>query len=572
MKRTFKRILPILLAIVTICSIIWYLFVYDRTFTRDMLLSGARFFDERGNHSVSAWMYDQAYRQSKDNAAVAIELSDRFKEMGNYTKAENTLTGAIADGGSAELYIALSKTYIEQDKLLDAVAMLDSITDSAIKAQLDAIRPAAPTVDTEPGFYSQYLPVTITPGLGRLYVTTDGEYPSIQDAPSQGTVTLVSGENLIYALTVGDNGLVSSLSIFGYTVGGVIEPVELKDPTIDSVVRSQLQVSADATLYSSQLWEITSLELPEGVENFEDLQKLPYLQSLTVHGSTADSLQGMQSLSQLTELTMVNCKVSAVDLLIIASLPKLEKLTLSECGLSSIENLSKLRNLTYLDLSGNSIRDLSALSFMSSLLQLDLSHNALDNLNALSSLSGLQKLNVSYNSLSSIVPLASCTGLTELNISNNTVAALTGAESLTALTYLDASFNSLTEVLSLAECTELTQLDISSNALTDITALSTLVKLQYFSFSRNQVVTIPSWGAGCALVSIDGSYNEIKTISGLAGYGQLNTVLMDYNKISNVNALSSCHNLIKVSVYGNPVKDVSELTEMSVIVNYNPIS
>ena len=570
MKRTFKRILPILLAIVTICSIIWYLFIYDRNFTRDMLLSGARFLDDRGNHAFAAWMYDQAYKQSKDNDTVAIELSDRFKEMGNYTKAENTLTRAIADGGSAELYIALSKTYLEQDKLLDAVTMLDSITDPTIKAQLDTIRPAAPTVDTNPGFYNQYLPVTVTPGDGQLYLTTDGEYPSIQDTPHNGTVTLESGENLLYALTVGDNGLVSSLSIFGYTVGGVIEPVELKDPVIDSLVRSQLQVSADATLYSSQLWEITALEIPEGAASFEDLARLPYLQSLTICGSTAPNLEGMQGLTQLTQLTMQGCSVSAVDLLIIASLPKLEKLALTDCGLSSIENLSALRTLTHLDLSNNSIRDLSALSFLSKLLELDLSHNALNNLNALSSLSGLNKLNVSYNSLSSIVPLASCTGLKELNISNNTISALTGIEGLTTLTKLDASFNSLADVQELAACTELTQLDLSSNSLTDITSLNVLTKLQYFSFNRNEVVTLPAWGTGCALVTIDGSYNKIKNISGLAGYGQLNTVLMDYNKISSVNALSSCHNLIKVSVYGNPVKDVSALTDMSVIVNYNP--
>ena len=307
MKRTFKRFLPILLAIVTICSIFWYLFIYDRGFTQDMLLSGARFFDSKGNHSFAAWMYDQAYKQSKGNAAVAIELSDRFKDIGNYTKAENALTAAIADGGSAELYIALSKTYIEQDKLLDAVAMLDSITDPAIKEQLDAIRPAAPTVDTEPGFYNQYLPVTVTPGDGKLYLTTDGQYPSIQDEPHPGVVTLESGENTLYALTVGENGLVSSLSIFGYTVGGVIEPVELKDPIIDSLVRSQLQVGAETTLYSSQLWEITALEIPEGVGSFEDLARLPYLQSLTVQGSTADSLEGLQSLTQLTQLTMKGC-------------------------------------------------------------------------------------------------------------------------------------------------------------------------------------------------------------------------------------------------------------------------
>lgn len=570
MKRTFKRILPILLAIVTICSIIWYLFVYDRSFTRDLMLSGARYFDSRGNHSVAAWMYDQAYQQSKGNTAISIELSNRFKEMGNFTKAENALTDAIADGGSAELYVALSKTYIEQDKLLDAVAMLDSITDPEIKAQLDAIRPAAPTVDTEPGFYNQYLPVTVTPGDGKLYLTANGDYPSIQNAPHPGTVTLESGENLIYALTVGDNGLVSSLSIFGYTVGGVIEPVELTDPVIDSAIRSQLQISAGVTLHSNQLWEITSLEIPEGATSLDDLARFPYLQTLTIHGSTAESLQGMQGLTQLTQLTMKGCKVSAIDLLVIASLPKLEKLVLSDCGLSSIENLSALRTLTYLDLSNNSIRDISALSFMSKLLELDLSHNALDNLNALSSLSGIQKLNVSYNSLGSIVPLTSCTGITELNVSNNSLSALTGVEGLIALTKLDASFNSLTEVEEVADCTELTQLDLSSNELSDITYLSTLTKLQYFSFNRNEVVTLPDWGTGCALVTIDGSYNKIKNISGLAGYGQLNTVLMDYNKISSVNALSACPNLIKVSVYGNSVKNVSELTDMSVIVNYNP--
>lgn len=570
MKRTFKRILPILLAIVTICSIIWYLFIYDRGFTRDMMLQGARFFDSQGNHAVAAWMYDQAYRQSKGNADIAIELSDRFKDMGNYTKAENALTGAIADGGSAELYIALSKTYLEQDKLLDAVTMLDSITDPVVKEQLDAIRPAAPTVDTEPGFYNQYLPVTVNPGEGRLYLTTDGQYPSIQNTPHEGVVTLESGENTLYALTVGDNGLVSSLSIFGYTVGGVIEPVELKDPVIDTLVRTQLQVGPETTLYSNQLWEITELEIPEGVTSFEDLSRLSYLQSLTVHGSTADSLEGMQSLTQLTQLTMKGCKVSAVDLLIIASLPKLEKLTLTDCGLSSIENLSAIRTLTHLDLSGNSIRDLSPLSFMSKILELDLSHNALDNLNALSSLSGLEKLNVSYNSLSSVVPLASCTGLKELNISNNTIPALTGIASLTALTSLDASFNSVADVQELTACTELIQLDLSSNALKDISALSVLNKLQHFSFNRNEVVTLPGWSTGCALVTIDGSYNKIKNISGLAGFAQLNMVMMDYNNISSVNALSSCHSLFKVSVYGNPVKDVSKLTEISIIVNYNP--
>ena len=133
MKRALKRILPILLGIVVIVSIVWYLFVYDRDFTRDMLLTQARFFEGQGNHTVAAWLYDQAYRQSEDNESVAIELAEQFKAAGNYTKAEYTLSNAIADGGSAELYVALCKTYVEQDKLLDAVTMLDNITDAAVQ-------------------------------------------------------------------------------------------------------------------------------------------------------------------------------------------------------------------------------------------------------------------------------------------------------------------------------------------------------------------------------------------------------------------------------------------------------
>ena len=248
MKRALKRILPILLGIVVIASIVWYLFVYDRDFTRDMLLTQARFFEGQGNHTVAAWLYDQAYRQSEDNESVAIELAEQFKAAGNYTKAEYTLSNAIADGGSAELYIALCKTYVEQDKLLDAVTMLDNITDAAVKEQLDAIRPKAPAVSHDPGFYSQYITVTLSCEGGTLYTTTDGTYPSTENGAGTGEITLVGGENTIYALVLGDNGLVSPLAIYGYTVGGVIEPAIFTEPAMESYVRQLLNVDDSYTI------------------------------------------------------------------------------------------------------------------------------------------------------------------------------------------------------------------------------------------------------------------------------------------------------------------------------------
>ena len=45
-----------------------------------------------------------------------------------------------------------SQTYIAQDKILDAEQMLDRITSSDVKAQIDALRPRAPVLSPESGY------------------------------------------------------------------------------------------------------------------------------------------------------------------------------------------------------------------------------------------------------------------------------------------------------------------------------------------------------------------------------------------------------------------------------------
>ena len=132
MKKIVKILVPLLLATLIIASIGWYLFVYDRDFTRDFLLSQARYNDIYGNSRLSSLFYNMAYEHSGRDENVAIELANQYKADGNYTKAEVTLSNAIKNKGTVELYTALSKTYVEQDKLMDAVAMLENIADPAM--------------------------------------------------------------------------------------------------------------------------------------------------------------------------------------------------------------------------------------------------------------------------------------------------------------------------------------------------------------------------------------------------------------------------------------------------------
>lgn len=570
MKKSLKVIVPILLALLIIASLVWYCFVYDRDFTRDMLLKQARNQSTNGNPQIASWFYDLAYEHSGQDEHVAIELANQFKAEGNYTKAEYTLTNAIADGGTADLYIALCKTYVEQDKLLDAVNMLDNIADAGIKAELDAIRPAAPTPDPVPGFYSQYISVKLNGDNTTVHYSTDGEYPSTANGSYAEPITLGSGETSIYAVAVGENGLVSPLSVFGFTIGGVIEEVSFQDTVIETTIRQLIDRVDPEPLFSSELWNIHSFTLPKEAQYVDDLTKLSYMQSLEIEGQTFDSLRFLTSLTELTELKLIDCRIQTDELAIIASLPKLKSLTLSGCSLSTISGLEKAQNLECLNLSNNTIRNLEPLSQLVKLKEIDLNHNALTGLNMLSSLTNLEKLDVSYNSLTSLAPIATCTKLKSLAANHNDIPSLGAIDNLPALTYLSLNDNDLSDVSALANCTTLTELHIASNEIEDITMLSALTKLEVFDFSYNKVEKIPAWPDGGVLRTIDGSHNAIKTVDTLVNQTHLTHINMDYNKIKSITALKDCYNLVTINAYGNDIEDVKELTDRDIIVNWDP--
>lgn len=570
MKKAIRFVVSLLLAATIVASIGWYLFVYDRDFTRDALLSQARYHDLYGNSRLSAWFYNLAYEHSGRDENVAIELANQYKADGNYTKAEVTLSNAIKNKGTVELYTALCKTFVEQDKLLDAVAMLDNIADPAIKQKLEAMRPSTPSANYEPGFYSQYIDVVLTSSGGKLYYTTDGEYPSIRGSVYTEPIHLDGGETIIYAISVADNGLVSAPVVGGYTVGGVIEPAVFSDREVEKAIREVLGVSESHIIYTNVLWGITEFTVPENAQSLDDLELMTHLTSLTIHNQKLNSLGALSSLSKLETLDLSGCSFPAEELSVLAKLPSLKNLSLSGCGLSTIAALEGAPGLTSLNLSSNTLRNLEVLSNMSALTELNLQHNAVTGLTALSTLRNLETLDISFNSVTDLTPLASCQKLKWLDAGNNNLSSAKGIEGLTLLSYLSLDYNKLTDVSLLANCTEITNLSIANNQIFDISKLSSLVKLDILDFSYNSVSALPDWQDGCTLRTIDGSYNQLTSIDNLAKLSQLSYVYMDYNKITSVDALADSYRLVQVNVYGNEISTVSALTAHDIIVNYDP--
>ena len=570
MKKFLRFLVSLLLALTILASIGWYLFVYDRDFTRDALLSQARYHDLYGNSRLSSWFYDLAYEHSGRDENVAIELANQYKADGNYTKAEVTLSNAIKNNGTVELYTTLCKTYVQQDKLMDAVSLLENIADPAMKANLEKLRPSTPVVSHEPGFYSQYIDVELSSSAGTLYYTTDGEYPSIRGSIYSDPITLEAGETTIYAISVDNSGLVSNPVLVGYTVGGVIEPAVFADDEMEKQIRTVLGVTESNIIYTNVMWDITEFTVPETSRSLADLALMPYLKSLTIHDLDLGTLTDLSSLAKLETLDLTGCTFPAEDLAILASLPSLKNLNLSNCSLSTIAGLEGAPALTNLNLSGNTLRNLDVLSNMGTLIELNLKHNAVTSLKALQSLNNLETLDIAFNAITDLRPLSACVKLQWLDAGNNQLTHANGVEALPLLSYLSLDYNALTDVSILSNCTELTNLSIANNQIGNISSLSSLIKLDILDFSYNAVSELPNWQDGCALRTIDGSYNTLLNIDNLAKLEQLSYVYMDYNKITSVNALADSYRLVQVNVYGNEIDTVAALTEHDIIVNYDP--
>ena len=248
MKKFFKVLLPVLLVALLLGGGIWYLRNYQGDFF-------SNFLQRRGDAAMAGEHYTTALRYYRwawelddTDPDLAVSLASAYAHTDNYTKAEYTLVNAIAAmPEELQLYLALSETYVAQDKLLDASQLLDRVENESIRTQLTEARPDAPVLTPESGYYSEYISVGLEASSGTAYLSVDGSFPSLEDDAYAAPVQLTAGETSAIALCIGDNGLVSSAVYASYTIGGVVEPVTLQDSALDAYIR-QLLEARDRTM------------------------------------------------------------------------------------------------------------------------------------------------------------------------------------------------------------------------------------------------------------------------------------------------------------------------------------
>lgn len=552
MKRTLKIIIPVILVLALLAAAAWFLLFYRPDLTGGFFVNYAERMmeDERYDRAITS--YSLAWKLQPKREDIARDLADAYVRAENYTKAEYTLVKAISENpDSSDLYIDLCRAYVAQDKLLDAVQMLDRVTDPDALAALNAIRPTSPVLQPESGYYTDYIEVSAEAAYPTVYLTTDGEYPSTDRDVYSGPVTLSGGETTVIAIAYDEaSGLVSPAALGGYTIGGVVEVVTLQEPALDAAVRTLLEKDESAALLTSDLWSIPSLTL-ENPQNLQELSLFTGLRSLTIQNVSGLDFTPLAQLVDLEYLDLSGCTISSNSLQAIGSLGELKQLVLSSCALTKIDALSPLVKLK----------------------QLDLSNNSIDNIGVVSLMTELEEISLANNPISSIAGLSACDNIRLVDISNCTVASINSLSGKEYLETLIAPNNKIAALDDLARCARLNKLDVQANLITDISMLPGLVSLKIFDGSNNQITLVPDFDETTSqLQQFSINYNQVEELSGLTGLQQLNYLNADYNKIVDLMPLSENFGLVQVNVWDNPVtpESVAALQEHSIIVNFNP--
>lgn len=201
--RALKILIPLLLIAALLMAAAWFFLSYRPDLTSSFCLRQAQNARDAGRSRSAIRWYGYALSLTPADSQISIDLANAYAQDGNYTKAEYTLVSAITnDPENLELYLELSKTYVAQDKLLDAEQMLSRTANENIKRQLNELRPAPPRLSPEGGEYTDFLSVSLSYSGDTACLSLDGDFPSLEKDLYAGPVALEEGETTAMAVTV----------------------------------------------------------------------------------------------------------------------------------------------------------------------------------------------------------------------------------------------------------------------------------------------------------------------------------------------------------------------------------
>ncbi|MFH1937771.1 MAG: hypothetical protein ABIK52_09430, partial [Bacteroidota bacterium] len=191
-----------------------------------------------------------------------------------------------------------------------------------------------------------------------------------------------------------------------------------------------------------------------------------------------------------------------------------------------------------MDLSGNTmVSDLEPMSKLSNLTSLNLSNTPVYDLMPLRNLNVLENLNISGTQVNSIDPLKYCNHIRELNLSTTAITDISILASYPALEVLDISHTEISDLKPLAELPRLWKLQMNHTRVEDLTPLTGAKNLTTLDFSDTPVGSIEVLKNLAAMESVTFNNTQVKTLEPLAALPALRKVYCDQTLVGKKNAV-----------------------------------
>jgi len=276
---------------------------------------------------------------------------------------------------------------------------------------------------------------------------------------------------------------------------------------------------------------------------------------------------------------------------------KIPKLLLSKQDITRIDALEKLKNVEYVDVSGNQVKDFSALATFSKLEYLDASGNGLYNLDSFPVVMNLKTLNLANNYISDFSVIKKFPVLETLDISGNSeridVLPLSGLKTITSL---NISRNEIKNIPSISALKNLRKLYLgglkNTSAMQDLPVLPQLeeIDLSNNDFKFRDLDLYNKFREFKSLKTIDLSGNNINNLYLLTSaknkmfdfifnwetgqevqpvFSSLENLILKSNGIINIEALVYYPKLKKLDLSGNTLSSINTIGAMNELESLN---
>lgn len=197
----------------------------------------------------------------------------------------------------------------------------------------------------------------------------------------------------------------------------------------------------------------------------------------------------------------------------------------------SLDPLSELSDLTWLDISETSIEDLSPVRNLNKLKVLRANSTLVDDISTLKYNITLEELEVANTTVDDLEVLASLRNLQKLNLANTQVNRINHLKNCPNLTSLNLSGTQIANIGALQDLTQLKTLDISNTAIRDLGPISGLKDLQSLSISGTSVTNLQALSEMESLRELYCANTSINDLSPLKGNRRLNKIYCDHSGI-----------------------------------------